>query len=195
MEDLKVVFASNLIRLRNDAGLTQAQLAEKLNYSDKSVSKWERGEALPDVLVVKAMADLFGVTVDFLLASHDEWKGKPVKYRTSTSTITAIVQIGIWTVALLLFIVFWRLGSLQWIIFAAALPVSLLSLLVLNTVWKRRKYHVLLSSLLITSVFVLVYVIFVQQRIWELFLLLPPALLIVWLAFRVRRKSSSKTDQ
>lgn len=195
MEDLKVVFASNLIRLRTDAGLTQAQLAEKLNYSDKSVSKWERGDALPDVLVVKAMADLFGVTVDFLLTSHDQWQVAPVKSHTSTSTITTIVMLGIWTVAFLAFVIFWMAGSLQWLIPAATVPVSLITLLVLNNVWKRRRYNTLIVSLLVLSVFGLFYLIFEPHHPWQLFLVAIPSLAIVWFSFHIRRKNKTNDDK
>ena len=96
-------FGKKLKKLRTEAGYTQAELAEKINYSDKSVSKWERAEALPDVLVVKSMADLFGVTVDFMLTSHDQWVPVPTKTSVSTGTITTVVQLGIWTAAVLLF--------------------------------------------------------------------------------------------
>ena len=67
MDELKLIFASNLIRLRTAAGMTQAELGEQLNYSDKSISKWERGESIPDVAMLKAVADLFSVPVDYLL--------------------------------------------------------------------------------------------------------------------------------
>ncbi len=196
MEDLKVVFASNLIRLRTEAGLTQVQLAEKLNYSDKSVSKWERGEALPDVLVVKTMADLFGVTVDFLLTSHDEWKVEPVKTHISTSTITTIVMLGIWTAAFLLFVIFWMADRLLWLILVAALPISLVTLLVLNNVWGRIRYNTLIVSLLVLSIFGLFYVIFELQKPWQIFLVAIPSLAIVWFSFHIRRKhSTTDTDK
>ena len=79
MEDLKAVFAGNLIRLRTQAGMTQAELADKIHYSDKSVSKWERAESLPDLQVTQELASVFGVTVDFLIHPHDEWKAEPVR--------------------------------------------------------------------------------------------------------------------
>ena len=69
MDELKNIIAENLQSLRRDAGMTQAALAEKLNYTDKAVSKWERGESVPDVAVLRDIADLFGVTVDYLLRS------------------------------------------------------------------------------------------------------------------------------
>ena len=79
LNDLKLISASNIIRLRQGAGLTQAELGAKLNYSDKSISKWERGEAIPDAYVLTQMAGIFGVTVDYLLSSHDAWEGTPAE--------------------------------------------------------------------------------------------------------------------
>ena len=77
MEDLKIIFAQNLIMLRKQMQLTQIELAEKINYSDKAVSKWERAGGMPDVDVLKQIADLYGVTVDTLLTKSD----KPVKLK------------------------------------------------------------------------------------------------------------------
>ena len=73
LSELKLIFASNLIRLRNQRGLKQAELGTLLNYSDKSVSKWERGEAIPDAWVLTRLAEIFDVTVDYLLSSHDKY--------------------------------------------------------------------------------------------------------------------------
>ena len=73
LSELKLICASNIIRLRTAAGMTQAELGAKLNYSDKSVSKWERGEAIPDAWVLTRLAEIFGVTVDYILTSHDAW--------------------------------------------------------------------------------------------------------------------------
>ncbi len=53
--------------LRKANGLTQRQLAEQLNVSDKAVSRWERDEALPDLTLIPVLADIFGVTSDELL--------------------------------------------------------------------------------------------------------------------------------
>ncbi|MBQ5711184.1 MAG: helix-turn-helix transcriptional regulator, partial [Oscillospiraceae bacterium] len=72
MEDIKSVIAKNITQLRQAAGMTQSELGEKLNYSDKSVSKWERAESIPDVAVLKQLADLFGVKLDDLLREEPE---------------------------------------------------------------------------------------------------------------------------
>ena len=71
MSDIKAIIAKNITALRQNHKMTQIELAEKLNYSDKAVSKWERGESVPDISVLKQIADLFGVTVDYLLGRQD----------------------------------------------------------------------------------------------------------------------------
>jgi len=73
MVDLKPIIAKNIIDLRKSMNWTQAELAQKLNYSDKAISKWERAESIPDVIVLKEIADLFHVKVDYLL--EDEHTG------------------------------------------------------------------------------------------------------------------------
>ncbi len=193
MEELKDVFAGNLIRLRTSAGMTQAQLAEALNYSDKSVSKWERADGMPDLAVAKAIADLFGVTVDWLLTSHDAWNGKTAKIRYSPSMIIGVCLVGIWTLAVLLFLILhWTLDIMAWVVFLAAVPVSLVTLLVLNSVWRKERYHPLTVSLLVTSLFVLVYFILhpYVEDLWSLIFLWVPAQLVVLLSFRIRKKKS-----
>ena len=92
--------------------MTQSELGEKLNYSDKSVSKWERAESLPDANVLKQLSEIFGVTVDFLLNTHNEWipeteEKEEEHTKCNFKAITWITIIGIWTFALFLFILFW----------------------------------------------------------------------------------------
>ena len=105
-DNYQKIIAENIAALRRSQGMTQAGLAERLGYSDKSVSKWERGEGLPDILCLKAMADLFGVTVDwFLEAEHPEPFGNederaelppPQPYDVSRRNITLVSIAGTW---------------------------------------------------------------------------------------------------
>lgn len=193
MEELKDVFAGNLIRLRADAGMTQAQLAEALNYSDKSVSKWERADGMPDLAVAKAIADLFGVTVDWMLVSHDAWDGKTAKVHYSPSMITSVCLVGISTLAIFLFLLLhWTLNKLVWLVFLCAVPVSLITLLVLNSVWRKERYHLLTVSLLVVSLFGLVYFILHPyiKDLWSLIFLWIPSQLVVLLSFHIRKKKS-----
>ncbi len=186
MEDLKVVFASNLIKLRNQANLTQAELAEKINYSDKSVSKWERAEALPDLAVANSIAEQFGVTVDFMLNIHDDWEKEHIQRPFSAKMVVLVTMTGIWTLALLIFVIFWIIGFKLWMIFIAAVPVSLITLLVLNTIWLDTKYNRPIVCGIVLSIFAVIYYALIQFNPWQLILVAVPAELIAFLSFKIK---------
>ena len=189
MEDLKFITAANIISLRTKAGMTQAQLAELLNYSDKSVSKWERAEAVPDAYVLKHMSEIFGVSVDYLLSSHNAWEpiSKKQKRRYRSEIIVLISMVGIWTLAFFIFIIGWILGHLFWMVFIYAIPISLITLLVFNSVWEKGKRNYYIISTLVASIFVMFYLALLRWNPWQILLLIVPAELIVFLAFRVKK--------
>ena len=187
MDDLKVITASNIIKLRTQAGMTQLELAEQLNYSDKSVSKWERAESMPDAYVLKRMSEIFGVSVDYLLSAHDEWKPAAPEQTISSRVVTTIAIVGIWTAALLAFIVCWLMGHLVWLIFAYAVPVSLITLLVLHSIWEAGRYNYWIIAALVLSVITVVYLTLLEQNWWQLFLLAIPAELVVFLSSRIKK--------
>ena len=191
MDDLKVITASNIINLRTAKGMTQAELGELLNYSDKSVSKWERAEAVPDAYVLKKMSEIFGVSVDYLLNSHDSWE-PPESFKKAergfrSKVITAVAIAGIWTLAFLIYIIGWLLESNWWLLFIYALPVSLITLLVLNSVWESGKNNRHIIYALVASIFFTIYLTFVSYNPWQILLLLIPAELIVFLSFRIKK--------
>ena len=72
MENLKENLAKNLIKLRKANNLTQLDLANKLNYSDKAISKWERAESMPDVEMLYTISQMFDVTLDWLVSDSDK---------------------------------------------------------------------------------------------------------------------------
>jgi len=192
--DLKLIVASNIIKLRTDAKMTQSELGEKLNYSDKSVSKWERAESLPDANVLKQLSEIFGVTVDFLLNTHNEWmpetEEKEEKHiKCNFKAITWITIIGIWTFALFLFILFWMImDKMYWIVFLIALPIAILTQLVLNSVWNNGKYNRILIASLCLSLIMFFYFVFLKYNIWQLFLLMIPVILILYMTTKIVKK-------
>lgn len=197
LNELKLISASNLISLRTAAGMTQAELGAKLNYSDKSVSKWERGEALPDAFVLMQIAQIFGVSVDYLLSSHDAWEApkeeqeEPPHY--SADHIIAVSILGIWTMALSVFVTLWLLDVIWWQIFIISLSLSLLTLLVLNAVFKRRKHLPFMIAAFVLSLFVLFYVLMLPiGQLWQIFLIAIPAIAIVYLSCRIKIRPEKK---
>ncbi|EJW94194.1 protein containing Helix-turn-helix type 3 domain protein, partial [gut metagenome] len=134
LAELKLVTASNIIKLRTEAGMTQAELGAALNYSDKTISKWERGEAIPDAYVLTQMSEMFGVSIDSILSDNSEWKrpqtpaNEEESYRADM--IMAVSILGVWTLALTVFVCLWLYDIIWWKTFVVALPVAVLTHLV-----------------------------------------------------------------
>ena len=196
MEELKQIFAANLIRLRTAAGMTQAELAQLIHYSDKAVSKWERAESIPDAAVLKTLAAQFQVTVDYLLEAHedcDEVQPVPKKREFSTRMVILVALMGIWTVAMLIYAIFWILGKQVWLVAVAALPVTLIALLVFNSLWNRGRYNMWIVAGLVFSLFLLIYCSLAPRyNVWHLFLVLIPAEATVFLSFHIRVRRNNK---
>lgn len=204
MKDIKEVFAVNLNRYRKQAGLTQAELAEKLNYSDKTISKWERAESIPDVTVLTAVAAEFGISLDDLL--KDGESAKPEKFVADSTdkkrkilgrNITEITITGIWLVALIFFMVIkFTLGSNWWIIFAWSVPISLLVTIIFNSVWgtDRLKKNFILVSCFVCSIILGLFFTFLSigHNLWLIILTCIPAEMIICFAFRMYKNLHAK---
>ena len=193
LSELKLVTASNIIKLRTGAGMTQAELGALLNYSDKTISKWERGEAIPDAYVLTQMAEIFGVTVDALLSSHDKWEPAPdpneVPERSySVNMIIAVAVLGVWTLALTAFVALWLAGIIRWQIFVVALPVSILTYLVLICVFGKRRHLQYVIGLFVFSLFVAVYLLFLHSNPWQIFLICALAEVLVFLSCNIKKR-------
>lgn len=190
MDKINEIFAKNIVRLRIENDLTQLELAEKLNYSDKAVSRWERGEAIPDAKALVRISEMFDITVDELLRYENPRKFFKKVDRYNRHNIERITFIGVWTLALLTFIVSWLCGNAIWLAFVYALPVSLLVLTVFSFIWNKQKFRLLFLSLFCWSVILAIYLSGLNWAFnwWPLFFLGLPAQIIIYLCFKFRRK-------
>ena len=192
MDERKATIASNLIRLRLAAGMTQAEVGEKLNYSDKTISKWERGEVTTDVFVLMEIAALFDVSVDYLIKPHAEIEpivyNKPSEPHYNTRAITAIAVLGVWTLAFLVFLVLWWSGYVMWLLPVFAVPVSLVVLLVLQSVFHKGHGNRYIIAAIAVSLVTALYLTFLRNNPWQIFLLLIPICAIVFLSFRIKKR-------
>lgn len=187
MEDLKVIVANNLIFLRKKLGLTQLELAEKLNYSDKAISKWERGESLPDVETLKNIANLFSVDLDYLVTEHQEEKKKISLNQFKAHNrliITMLAFLGVWFVATLIFSICKIVipdANWLWLIFIVAIPLGFVVLLVFNCIWGYRNLTFVILTLLGWTGLLAIYLCLLQYNIWPIFLVgIPMQLLIIF---------------
>ncbi len=216
MYDLKPIAAKNITALRQSAGMTQLELAQKLNYSDKAVSKWERGESVPDISVLYEISRIFGVTVDYLITDHDtppdEDTGdtagtapqspsppaadiKPDKTAVKNRAfVTAMSILLVWLVATSVFvildIVLPASAVAHRLAFVYAAPASVIVWLVLNTVWFSRRRNFLIIALLVWSLlgaFCLTMLTF-GYNVWKIMILGIPSTIIIALWSRINRK-------
>lgn len=199
MEEIKQIIAKNISELRVDRKMTQLELAEKLNYSDKAVSKWERGESLPDVAVLKQIADLFRVTMDYLVtADHTEQTQAPVVYEgrelRNRRIIMGISVILVWLAAAIAFVVVdIVLGSSarNWIIFIYAVPISLVVILVFNSLWFNPRWNFAIISALMWSVLACLHIgiLLIGFNIWIIYILGVPgqAIILLWSGLKLKK--------
>ena len=148
---LRVNFANRLSDLRRAAGMTQFELAQKLNYSDKSVSKWERAEGVPDLYVARQIADIFEVSVDYLLS--DKPFRKPL-FSRNKFIITLLSMASPWLLATLLN---WILGMVFqdvsfWRLYVYAIPITAIVALVFSCIWWKKIWQFISVSAIIWSV-------------------------------------------
>lgn len=199
MKDVKEIIAKNITSLRKEMGLTQLELAEKLNYSDKAVSKWERGESIPDVMVLCELAKLFGVTLDYIV-EEEHSKDQIIKTSVDKNNkrfITAMSTVLAFMIMLVTFIVVsYVLPSFaSWILLLYAVPVTLIVWLVFNSVWFNPKRNFLIVSLLMWGMLISLYIsllIFAKESVWQLFLIGIPGQIIILFWSRLRFKKREK---
>lgn len=197
--DIKENLATNLVAYRKAANITQAELAEKLNYTDKAVSKWERGESVPDLCVLKQIADFYNVKIDTLIAKPKSGQPKVFQSLNSIRSIICLCAVGlVWFIAALAFVCLSILTEFNftWLFFIYALPISFIILLVLTAVWKKPLTNTIIVSLLIWSTLLAIYLslskFLVTQptALWMIFLVGIPAqaLTIFWFFYRQLKK-------
>ena len=205
-EKLRKQIGANIVSYRKRNGLTQARLAEKLNYSDKAVSKLERGESVPDVLTLVQLAELFDISVNDLLHDPNELPDNPgrmervmgaavektLKRKASKPVILGLSSLLVWFVALLVFVVVSSLDiPRSWIAFLYAIPADAIVQLSLRSAWKDFRWNKTLISILVWGGLLCLYAslkLFAHVDIWKLFLLGIPGQVAVLLWFRLFRK-------
>ena len=167
MRDIKSNVAKNITELRILHNMTQLELAEKLNYSDKTISKWERAESSPDISVLVTIADLFGVTLDYLVkAEHIEEavvEKKNSEMRYNRRVIAYLSESVGWIAAIFAFIIttlILRRTTFQWLYFVYALPVVLIVKLVFNSIWFNPRHNYYIISLLMWSLLAAIHITF-----------------------------------
>jgi transcriptional regulator with XRE-family HTH domain len=204
LEDIKAIIAENIVQLRRKSGMTQIELAEKLNYSDKAVSKWERGESVPDISVLKNIADMFGVTVDYLItAEHSENEcveedasaaERILRKKRLHVMVMGMSILLVWLIAAVIFVpidIATTGVRAHWLAFLYAIPTSMLIWLIFNAIWFDRRRNYLIISLMVWTLIAAIHitVLMFGYNIWQFYLLGIPGQLIIILWSKIGKKS------
>lgn len=211
-QKLRAQIGANIAAYRKRLGMTQVGLAEKLNYSDKAVSKWERGESVPDVITLMGLAGHLGTTVNELLKDPNELPPdtgpvektmermvqRTLKRKANKNIILGLSSILVWFVALLLFVV---LSSLDipytWLAFFYAVPANCVVMLSLRSVWRDFRWNRALISGIMWGSLVALYVTLLvlgNFNVWKMFLLGVPGQIAIFLWFRLFRTVGKEDD-
>lgn len=192
---LAVTIGKNITRLRKLANMTQLELAEKLNYSDKSVSKWEQGNGVPDVRILVQIAHMFGVSLDDLVSEGEKKVIMPKKTKRIQRIVTVLCAAGLCWLTAVIFYVFLGIFGPElngtWLAFIYAVPASAIVVLVFSCIFHWKVARIVSISVLVWTLLACAYLTayVCGQNIWLLFIIGVP-LQILALFYFVWRKGA-----
>ena len=191
MEELNAIVSRNLTALRQKSGLTQLQVAERINYSDKSISKWERGESLPDVSVLIQLAQMYEVSLDQIVSKTEKKIMKPKLRKISIHTVITLIAFAfVWFLSTIGFAVVYGLYGLYekaWLSFIVAIPVSFLVVMILSFIWYPYYVSAIFSSIFLWTTVLAITECINTLNIWLLYVIAAPLQFIIIFGFSFKK--------
>jgi transcriptional regulator with XRE-family HTH domain len=197
---LRQQIAANMAHYRKLHNMTQSELAERINYSDKSISKWERAEGVPDIYVLTLLAELFHVSVNDLISENAPLP-PPVTNTTKRRVVVLLLYIGlVWLVATVTYTVLRVCApslSWAWYSFIIAIPISCIVAVVLTTLWWGLLVRFLSVSALVWSIAAAVYILLPLTNLNLIFAVgaVLQVLIILWFLFQKYQKQIKKLEK
>lgn len=196
MENLNNVLSSNLIKLRKFNNLTQSELASKLQYSDKTISKWETGEIIPSLENLMRLCEIYNVTLDEITKpmndSLADTKKRNAEEKRNKIIISLLAIVAVWVIATVIFVytdIIWNIA--YWKIFIWAVPASCIVALSFIKVWGNRTLGIALSSLLVWSLITSFFLQFLEYNLFAIYFIGIPVQLSILLWASIKKTPSS----
>ena len=182
---LRKTVAKNIAQYRKAHHDTQLDLATKLNYSDKSVSKWERGESLPDVYILSQIAELYGVSVSALIGEIQPPKESKPHYHMFILLLSLALTMAVATLLFSMFMIC-KVDYPAWMFFVYALPVCSIICIVFTSLWWGILWQGVSVSALIWTLGLSLYLSFELENVSLIFLVCAAlqVLTLLWEGFR-----------
>ncbi len=197
MEDIKEVISQNIATIRKKRKLTQVELSEKLNYSDKAISRWEKGESLPDIETLHKLSEILEVPVASFFEENAFAEREIPKKKSNIPNkimVTVLSCLVVWIVATLLYVYIYTYSDIEyWQAFIWAVPATTILLCYYNKIWGWAMLSIFLHSVTLWSLVVAIYCQFLNYNIWIMFLLGALLQVIIVLNYFIKPiKSDSK---
>ena len=192
--NIQEILISNLISLRKSRSLTQIELGEKINYSDKTISKWENGDSCPNIEAVHKLAKFYDVSIDDLLSEDFQIDKKIVaeKQRNYSKLIISLLAVmTVWVIATIIFVAISLLDiSHAWMVFIVAIPASAIVALVFNSIWGNSRFNYLIVSILLWTLLTTIFLSALKyvKVLWVVFLIGIPIQIAIILWSQLKRK-------
>jgi transcriptional regulator with XRE-family HTH domain len=183
MNELNSAIAKNLTTLRKKSQLTQMQLAEKLNYSDKAVSKWEKGDCIPNVNVLMTLANFYGVKIQDIVYENKSVQPKKNK-KTFRIILSGLSGMLVWLIATIVFVVLKYIPSIsnEWLAFIVAIPVSFLVLTVFFGIYRWKIASSVMASLFVWTSIMAISLMLQEYKVWIVYIIGIPLQIIIILS-------------
>ncbi len=192
--NIRQLIGINICELRKSKKMTQADLAQMLNYSDKAISRWEKGNTLPDIDILLKICDIFGVQFEYLITDNtDKEKYKKIEKADMGNRIT-IVLLGVtlvWFLATIIYVYAGIRGTKWWQVFIWAVPIMALLLETFNRQWGRKFFSLFSLTLLNWGLITAIYLQFLSYNMWLLFLLGAPIQVCILLWYNIKTTGKS----
>ena len=194
--NIQEILVNNLIALRKSRSLTQIELGEKINYSDKTISKWENGDSCPNIEALYKIARFYEVSIDDLLSEDFQTEGRRIaenQRNYSKLIISLLAVMTVWVIATIIFVAISLLDFKNaWMIFIIAIPASAVVALVFNSIWGNTRLNYLILSILLWTLLTTVFLSALKyvEVLWVIFLIGIPiqVAIILWSQLKHQKK-------
>lgn len=182
MKSVSEIVITNLIKLRKKSGLTQIELSQKINYSDKAISRWEKGEVIPSIEVLEKLAEIYQVNIVYFFEEHldsEEFKIEEKKFNLRLCIMFSLILV-VWTVAVLSFVMVKRLlGVYYFQALIWALPITMFVIRWCCRYYFNNKFYILTSSFGCWFTISAIYLQFLELNLWPIFIFGVPVQLTI----------------
>ena len=195
---VKDTVRENLVKLRKEHKFTQMELAEKIGYSDKAISRWETGEVNPDIETLEKLAELYGIDITVFFSPYSPEEHRKESARESQLgrkiAVWILMEVALWYAGIMVYIyssTFVVDATRSWLIFIWLLPLSFILSSIMNRMWGNAVLGIIFASLVCWSLLLAIYLNYLKFNLYLLFISGVPIQMAILLLAYMKRKGKS----